>query len=60
VTQIIKRPMAVRAAAKQPESSVAGFMRHSGCTLEQAQRRVGKAELSGTTITRNGVEYKFR
>ena len=42
------------------EQAIREYVRHSGCTLEQAQRRVGKAELSGKTITRNGITFKFR
>lgn len=38
---------------------IAGYMRHSGCTFEQAQRRVGKAEQSGKSIVVDGVIYKF-
>jgi hypothetical protein len=55
-----KRPPAARAVEKRVEGIVADYMRHSGCTLEQAQHRVGRAEISGKVIVRNGIEYKIR
>lgn len=62
MTQVLKRAMREATAKKvnltaNPE--IAGYMRHSGCTFEQAQRRVGKAEQSGKSIVVDGVIYKF-
>jgi hypothetical protein len=46
--------------ARPRDRAIRDYMRHSGLTLEQAQRRVGKAELSGKAITLNGITLKFR
>lgn len=46
--------------ARPRDRAIRDYMRHSGLTLEQAQHRVGKAELSGKTITRDGITFKFR
>ena len=59
MTQTLKLPQTVR-SAKRVTGAVEEYIRYSSCTLEQAQRRVGKAELSGKTITKNGVQYTFR
>jgi hypothetical protein len=47
-------------AEQSIESRVRGYMRHSNCTLQHAQRRVAKADLVGTTMVIKGQLVKFR
>ena len=60
MTQTLHRKTNPAPASKREQNRIEGYVRHSGYTLEQAQHRVGKAALSGTTMMVAGVQIKFR